>query len=1005
MRKKTRKNRIIIAAAAILVLVLIAAVVSSCNTKEIFVYFNSKGGSECAPIKTKGKETLTLPVPEREGYIFRGWYYDDGILYSPFTERSLEKTKLRESLTVYAKWERKSNPIDPGTPVDRPVDVSEYPYPALTAENGNIRNIQFISFSAPKQSVAGMMENTVARWLYTLNSSTSPQVSMKVNGTATGDIANNLKKGKTLFEFTKTVGSEIYTYTFEVYVIEGSNKDGIEYAFHGDKAFILKMPSSAHLVIPDKIDEKTVSYLAPLSIAGNSIREISIPGSLEYIAEEALSLCAGITNIRVSADNPNFTSGSGALYNKSQTTLIKYYGPAEFTCPATVREIMPYAFYGSLAEEVALPSQSVYLNARAFYGSASLKNVNGLNSVSVISKELFALTSLEEVTFNEIEAIHDRAFAGTKLTSVTIPVGINFFGDNIFENCTALATVTLPSSMTEIPRGFLLKSGITSFTANTTLAEIGDYAFYECALLSEVHLNEGLTAIGESAFEKCSALTSVTLPDTLTSMARAAFRSTALTKVTLPESLTVVETYAFSACNLGEVTMHGMLEVIKSSAFSQNVNLTSIDIPESVREIGNGAFYGTGLKFVFIPASVITISLDAFSGISGLVAYIEHAQRPAGWNEFWTGSATPKYWGVSEIGLQGDFNYYKKDGKSVITKYTGSESNVVIPENLGDAPVAEIGKNAFSNTAADIASVAFESGSNFKTIQEYAFSSSRIAEIYLPESIELIGEYAFYGSLKLEKVNFAALQATDNPVLTGIGKYAFSGCASLWRIGQTYEGGFRTGIPVSLTQVSEGAFSMTAITVFYLHSGITSIGEAAFKQCENLTNIVLDSNSQLSSIGEAAFMQCGNLQEITLPVNITIISDRAFQYCSQLASVTFLGAVTEIGIFAFSGCSNLNNISFPSSLVTIKREAFSNCSAITSLVFGSALRTIGTKAFYNCASIASVRIPASVTTVESQAFAKSGTTGATIYCQSENKPQGFADGWNGTFNLEWGAAI
>jgi len=71
-------------------------------------------------------------------------------------------------------------------------------------------------------------------------------------------------------------------------------------------------------------------------------------------------------------------------------------------------------------------------------------------------------------------------------------------------NCTVLQSIKLPS----------------------TLNEIGDYAFYNCASLRELVLNnDGLKEIGENAFYCCSSLQSITFPSTLTDIGNCAFHS------------------------------------------------------------------------------------------------------------------------------------------------------------------------------------------------------------------------------------------------------------------------------------------------------------------------------------------------------------------------------------------------------------------------------------------------------------------------------------------------
>lgn len=68
------------------------------------ITFDSKGGSGVEPIVTDGKSMLNLPQPEREGYQFDGWYFDDGEWQRPLTEETLLESPITSDATVYAKW-------------------------------------------------------------------------------------------------------------------------------------------------------------------------------------------------------------------------------------------------------------------------------------------------------------------------------------------------------------------------------------------------------------------------------------------------------------------------------------------------------------------------------------------------------------------------------------------------------------------------------------------------------------------------------------------------------------------------------------------------------------------------------------------------------------------------------------------------------------------------------------------------------------------------------------
>ena len=137
--------------------------------------------------------------------------------------------------------------------------------------------------------------------------------------------------------------------------------------------------------------------------------------------------------------------------------------------------------------------------------------------------------------------------------------------------------------------------GNSYYTSNDKL---GNYAFYDCRVLTNLTIPSSVTSIGESAFEYCSSLTSLTIPSSVTLIWHYAFRGcSGLTSLTIPSSVTLIGGSVFSGCS----------------------GLTSLTIPSSVTSIGNNAFHGcSGLTSLTIPSSVTSIGSDAFSGCSSL---------------------------------------------------------------------------------------------------------------------------------------------------------------------------------------------------------------------------------------------------------------------------------------------------------------------------------------------------------------------------------------------------
>ena len=257
------------------------------------------------------------------------------------------------------------------------------------------------------------------------------------------------------------------------------------------------------------------------------------------------------------------------------------------------------------------------------------------------------MITIDKNNYKVVE-IAASAFEGcTTLTSVTIPDSVTSIGNAAFYRCTGLTSVTIPDSVRGLgDRAFYWCSGLTSVTIGNGVKSIGGSAFFYCKNLTSVTIGNGVTSIGGSAFYSCDSLTSVTIPDSVTSIGNWAFiHCTGLTSITIPDSVTSIGKEAFydtgyyndlsnwenDVLYLNKHLIHvkdnisGSFTIkigtlyIAGSAFYNCVGLTSIIIPDSVRDLGSSAFDGcSGLKKVIIGRGVEVINDKAFANCNQL---------------------------------------------------------------------------------------------------------------------------------------------------------------------------------------------------------------------------------------------------------------------------------------------------------------------------------------------------------------------------------------------------
>ncbi len=125
---------------------------------------------------------------------------------------------------------------------------------------------------------------------------------------------------------------------------------------------------------------------------------------------------------------------------------------------------------------------------------------------------------------------------------------------------------------------------------------------------------------------------------------------------------------------------------------------------------------------------------------------------------------------------------------------------------------------------------------------------------------------------------------------------------------------------------------------------------------------------KVTSIGEAAFKSCEEITSITIPDGVTTIKESAFDDCEALKSIVIPDSVTTIGGWAFSRCKSLLSVAIPEHVVTIENGTFIHCNSLTSVTIPDSVASIGIYAFNTCRSLTSVTIPAGTTLVDVGAF-------------------------------------
>ena len=182
------------------------------------------------------------------------------------------------------------------------------------------------------------------------------------------------------------------------------------------------------------------------------------------------------------------------------------------------------------------------------------------------------------------DEIGEKAFKDcSRLTSLTLPVGITSIGYDAFAYCSGLTSLTLPAGITSIGEyAFSGCSGLTSLNLPAGITSIDKYAFSGCSRLTSLTLPAGITSIGEFAFSYCSGLTSIYVyAEKVPRIGRYAFEGCASRKCTLYVPKGTYDNYRLSEFGYFE-------NIVEFDPTGIDKTTTSTDVEEVSRYSLNG---------------------------------------------------------------------------------------------------------------------------------------------------------------------------------------------------------------------------------------------------------------------------------------------------------------------------------------------------------------------------------------------------------------------------------
>lgn len=570
-----------------------------------------------------------------------------------------------------------------------------------------------------------------------------------------------------------------------------------------------------------------------------------------------------------------FITASDVSYLRSSARFanLKYLDISEVTL---VPSNEPYAEFGIYVK---------YGNGGTTGGSSARFYISEEENNELIYSESNGLGGA-----NQMNAYYSRnlagAFTGMNLEYVILPRSFDRVGAFCFKGCKKLQEVSLPNNngfkyIDEF--AFTGCESLEKLLLPSSVVFIGAGAFYECKMLNNVGRLDNVKFLGKSSFAYCESLRNVgslasveILDYGTSSLGVSCFKGctslvgdveTGILDLSSCNNIPEARYYGdgtFSGCSsIQEVKFSKDLKSIGSYAFLECTNLSIITLPDGLEKIGTSAFSScSNLKTASIPNSLLHVGYDTFSN----TPFEQTFELDNG------------VWYMKDIAMS-------VSSFSSISFREGTRSIADGFYNTMHAPYQSAQpENCKSITLP----------STLKCIGEESFQGVGITSLFLPESLNYIGAYAFDDCTSLS----GTLTIPEN--VSFVGANAFAHCSGL--VAVKYNANSR--------ESDYSAFSgCTGLEKVTIGPKVEVIPKDAFNR-SSIYKLVFTERTDATKlfIGNQAFFENNNIKEIVLPYGTDSIGIQAFCTCRSLTNVTIPNTVTYIGKSAFYGCIGVKNV-------------------------------------------------------------------------------------------------
>lgn len=853
-------------------------------------------------------------------------------------------------------------------------------------------------------------------------------------------------------------------YYVPVTIYRETTSSGFTYLVQDNKAIIKSCSLYEEtLQIPETIDGYPVVGILSLGYAINCVKTLVIPDSVTMLSGsvfhtdewpgqiplETLSIGAGVAEltvpmlyqakdlqaITVAADNDTYCSVDGVVYTKDMRRMVVYPAGKQDThvIPDSVEDVDiifdNISLYGNISFQMGAGVKGYVMEDGIIYNEDKTRiclvtgELSGAyvmpDTITALAPLAFAQTGLTSVTVSKnVTSIAYGAFAGcTQLESVILPEGLEFIGASAFDGCEKLKRVDLPSTVKAVYESAY--AGCKALAVvNTPSVEAWSAIVFENSLANPMTNSKNLYVAGQQVQD-------LVLPSVISKVYDYSFNYGKFRSITVPANVYQMGYCAFDGIQVETVHIRDLEKwcgiyfdgeesnpIHTGAAIAVNGQVVeNLQIPETVLDIYDYAFYNANIKSATVPGTVYNIGYMSF-------AYADLTSIELGeglgciWYEAFRGADLESVTlpnSVMDVGSSTFRDCTKLKsvdlGTGIMVIWSNAFRNTALTSVTIPKQVERIGHNAFRDskletldlqcTRVEIGDSAFmncplgdlELGENVVYLDWSAFRGIAATQVKLPGTVTYLS-YREFGDCEnlvsitlsegIEQIDYGAFAGSDNlshVLYTGTEEQWAEVCCDSPHINNAVIHFEATGDEVtteltcaqivytcSICQKTMTAIRRTTAHNFDANGVCTICGHAS------LWEYVVDKTAGMVTVTGYS----GKDTDLTIPSTIEGLPVKAIYRGAfagrNIRSVVIPNSVEVLGEGVFKDCYNLQSVTLSKKLTEIPAEVFFGCRSLNNVKLPDSVTQIGASAFENCWRLSDITLNKGLTNIDNSAF-------------------------------------